>query len=271
MLRIDSLGTSDCGLKRPNNEDVFVVREDLGMVLVADGMGGAAAGEIASHIFADTALAVFTDEISGGINNETLDINELSGDASIDIDDPANVRSDKTSSALVRQTFQLANTKIHDHVMRNPQHAGMGCTADLMAVFNGGFVLGHVGDSRTYRFRNGVLTQLTQDHSLIQSQLDNGIITQTQARNHALKNVILRAVGVDRHLSLDIVRGRYFPGDLFLMCSDGLTDMVEDADIATVLASNGVLQQKLDQLITLAKAGGGRDNITVVLLVVVAQ
>ena len=94
MVRIDSLGISDRGLKRQNNEDVFVVRENLGMVLVADGMGGAAAGEIASHIFADTALAVFTDEISGGINNETLDINELSGDASSDIDKPANVRSE---------------------------------------------------------------------------------------------------------------------------------------------------------------------------------
>ena len=145
----------------------------------------------------------------------------------------------------------------------------MGCTAELMAFSGDKFILGHMGDSRTYRLKNGQLKQLSQDHSLVQEQLDKGLITPEEARKHTMKNVILRAVGVDETPALDLVRGNLSAGDLFLLCSDGLTDMVEDADILAVLASTAPLTQKAEKLIELAKSAGGHDNITVVLIEII--
>ena len=127
------------------------------------------------------------------------------------------------------------------------------------------FVIGHMGDSRTYRMRQGLLKQLTKDHSLVQDQLDQGLITEKQARSHSMRNVILRAVGVRPSPALDTLRGPIYPGDLFMLCSDGLTDLVEDDDIARVLSYNGNMQFKLERLVDLAKLAGGKDNITVVL------
>jgi len=238
MPNIAFFGKSDVGLKRTNNEDTFVVSHELEFCLAADGMGGAAAGELASLIFAETATKVF----SG-----------------------SGKRSEKESLKLVRESFTSANKKILDHTARNIEHKGMGCTAELVAFTNGGYVLGHVGDSRTYRLRDGQLEQLTRDHSFVQDQINQGLITPEEAKKHHLRNVILRAVGVSDNLSLDLLRGKVFPGDLFLLCSDGLTDMVEDSLILQVLSSPISLPQKADVLIDAAKSAGGRDNVTVVL------
>jgi PPM family protein phosphatase len=238
MLRIVSFGKSDRGLRRSNNEDAFFVKPEFGFCLVADGMGGAAAGELASQIFSETAQEVFS----------TAD------------------RSHSDPAKLVQQSFILANDRILKHTDEFPEHKGMGCTAELMAFSGDIFVLGHMGDSRTYRLKNGQLKQLSKDHSLVQEQMDNGLITPEEARKHAMKNVILRAVGLDEAPALDLVRGNLWAGDLFLLCSDGLSDMVEDADILAVLASTALLTQKADKLVELAKAAGGYDNITVVLI-----
>ena len=242
MHEIASFGKSDAGLKRTNNEDAFMIRPDLGVCLVADGMGGAAAGEVASRIFAETTLEVFSQ---------------------------ARYQSEQETLELVQMAFKWANERILDHVKENPHHKGMGCTAELVGFFNKGFVLGHMGDSRTYRFRNGQLTQLTQDHSLVQDQIDQGLITPAEARNHPLRNVILRAVGVKKIAALDLIRGKAFPGDLFLLCSDGLTDMVDDTLIRETLSSSIALPEKVENLVELAKSAGGYDNITVVLSEVV--
>jgi PPM family protein phosphatase len=137
-------------------------------------------------------------------------------------------RSGEETRELVRNAFNLANKKILDHAENNPEHKGMGCTAELLAFFEHGFAVGHIGDSRTYRLRNGLLKQLTRDHSLVQDQLDQGLITQSEARNHHLRNVILKAIGVSETLVLDLLSGMSFADDLFLLCSDGLTDMVSD-------------------------------------------
>jgi PPM family protein phosphatase len=238
MLQIVSFGKTDRGLRRSNNEDTYLAKPEFGFCLVADGMGGAAAGELASQIFSDTTLEVFST-------------------ATVSASDPIQ---------LVQQSFILANDRILKHTDEVPAHKGMGCTAELMAFSGDKFILGHMGDSRTYRFKNGLLKQLSQDHSLVQDQLDRGLITPEEARNHAMKNVILRAVGVDETPALDLVRGNLSTGDLFLLCSDGLTDMVEDSGISSVLASASHLPRKAEQLIDLAKTGGGRDNITVVLI-----
>ena len=234
-------GATDVGNVRTNNEDVFSISEACHFCLVADGMGGAAAGEVASRIFAETAKAVFAGH-----------------DGS----------SEENTIARVQTTFKLANDKILKHVGRNPGDQGMGCTAELLAFTHDTFIIGHVGDSRTYRLRNNTFKQLTKDHSLVQEQLDQGLITQEEAQHHAMRNVILRAVGVNETVALDILKGKRMTGDLFLLCSDGLTDMVEEPVLFEILSSDGTLDEKTQALIELAKHAGGKDNVTVVLTAV---
>jgi protein phosphatase len=231
-------GATDVGNVRSNNEDVFYVSEACHFCLVADGMGGAAAGEVASRLFAETAKAVFAGH---------------------------DGTSEENTIARVQTTFKLANDKILKHVGRHPHDQGMGCTAELLAFSQGNFIIGHVGDSRTYRLKNNILKQLTKDHSLVQEQLDQGLITPEEARRHAMRNVILRAVGVNDTVALDILKGKKKSGDLFLLCSDGLTDMVAEAMIKSALTAGGTLRERSDALIQLAKQAGGKDNVTVVL------
>jgi serine/threonine protein phosphatase PrpC len=244
MNRINSIGKSDVGLRRSNNEDAFAVVPGLGVFSVADGMGGAASGEIASRIFIETSLEVFS-EREGTSEQDILE--------------------------SVQKTFQMANIRILKQGTENPDRQGMGCTAELIAFLNQTYVLGHVGDSRTYLFRQAKLTQMTKDHSLLQDQLDQGVITPLEARNYKLRHVIIRAVGIGDTLAVDLVRGRCYPGDIFLLCSDGLTDMVDDAAIEHALSSNQGLNQKGEMLIELAKTAGGYDNITIVLCEVTSE
>lgn len=234
-------GKTDIGLRRSNNEDAFIISPELGFCLAADGMGGAAAGELASKIFADTVLEIFADSTD---------------------------QSEKEILYRVKKAFSFANEKILDDATQNPNHEGMGCTAELLAFFEDGFALGHVGDSRTYRFRNGQLRQLTQDHTLVQEQIEEGLISSENIRNHPLRNIILRALGQERELALDLLRGKILPGDLFLLCSDGLTDMVQDDLIQEILSSDIDIHRKADKLVESAKAAGGKDNITVVLVAI---
>jgi PPM family protein phosphatase len=243
MSKIISFGKSDPGLRRSNNEDAFLVHPELGFLALADGMGGAAAGEVASRLFTETAFEVFSK--TGG---------ESEGD----------------TASWVQDTFQKANQRMLNHVKENPVHRGMGCTAELLAFGDRYYVLGHVGDSRTYLFRNGQLRQLTRDHSFIQDQIDQGLMTAAEAKNHPFRNVILRAVGAEETLAVDLTRGKTLAGDVFLLCSDGLSNMVDDLLIQEWLLSPLGLSEKVERLIQLAKAAGGYDNITVVLCEVVA-
>lgn len=239
MLNINFAGKTNVGLKRTANEDTFLIKGELGLCLVADGLGGAAAGELASRFFADATVEVFqqaTDMIEENVVER------------------------------IQNAFRLANERIRNHVEQNPEHKGMGCTAELMALSDQGFVIGHLGDSRAYRFRNGHLKQLTHDHSFIQEQIDKGLIAKENARKHPLRNVILKAVGINESMALDLIRGRTYPEDQFLLCSDGLTDMVEDKTIGEVFDSAIPVNKKVDRLIDLALSGGGKDNVTVVLI-----
>jgi protein phosphatase len=238
MNRIQSFGKSDIGLRRSNNEDAFAVVPDLGVFSVADGMGGAASGEMASRIFIESAVEVFS-----------------RGESS----------SEQSILELVQKTFQVAHERILKQGTENPDQQGMGCTAELIAFHDQTYVLGHVGDSRTYLFRQAKLRQMTKDHSLVQDQLDQGIIMPTDAKNYSLRHVIMRAIGIGDALAVDLIRGRCLPGDIFLLCSDGLTDMVDDAAIEHVLSFSHRLEQKGEKLIEMAKTAGGYDNITIVL------
>ncbi|MBM4332399.1 MAG: Stp1/IreP family PP2C-type Ser/Thr phosphatase [Deltaproteobacteria bacterium] len=244
MLKINSFGKSDAGLRRSNNEDALVLKPELGLWAVADGMGGAAAGEVASQIFTETSVEIFS-KGQGHSYQEKL--------------------------AMVQSAFRLANERILQHVKENQRHQGMGCTAELIAFQDQTYILGHVGDSRTYLLRQGKLRQMTRDHSVVQDQIDQGLITPQEARKHSLKNIILRAVGVEEALAVDFIRGKVMPGDLFLLCSDGLTDMVDDPFIEETISLPLMLPQKVQKLIELAKAAGGYDNITAILCEVMAN
>ena len=229
----EAVGRSEKG-RRSNNEDAWLVDEGLGLFVVADGMGGAAAGEVASRLFVETAREVFL------------------------------TRSGDTPS-LVLEIFREANRRIRDHIADHPEHKGMGCTAEVLALQGGKYYLGHIGDSRTYLLRDGLLKRVTKDHSFVQEQIDRGLLTPEEAKGHRFRHVILRAVGVEDTLAVDLIRGGLKAGDLFLLCSDGLTDEVDDEKIEDVLKSEIPLEEKADRLISLAMEAGGKDNITVVL------
>lgn len=238
MFTYFAAGASDVGLRRSNNEDAFLVRSDLGVLAVADGMGGAAAGEVASAIFVDAAGELF---------------------------DEASPVPAEAYHALVQDVFRLANERMIAHIAKHPDHRGMGCTAELLVLSGDRYIVGHVGDSRTYLFRAGELRQVTKDHSLVQQQVDQGLISAQQARTHAMKNIVLRALGANLELSLDLVRGRVLPNDLFLLCSDGLSDMLPDDTIREIISSRREIPEMVNDLIEGAKAAGGKDNVTVVL------
>ena len=235
---ITFFGETDVGLKRLKNEDTFLISLRRRFCLVADGMGGEAAGELASHIFAETSMEVLSKDVGQSTGNIIEQI---------------------------QNAFSVANERIFKHAKENPGYNGMGCTAEVLGFSDEDFVIGHVGDSRTYRFRNQHLEQLTQDHSVVQDQIDKGMITPAESKNHSMRNVILRAVGVRKNLSPDIIKGSIYPGDVSLLCSDGLTDMVADQQIQEVLSLSTDLSKKTKKLVDMAKLAGGRDNITVVL------
>lgn len=231
--------STDPGLTRSHNEDTCLVNNDAGFFLVADGMGGAAAGEVASGLFQETVLELFSAEPD---------------------------RSPESDQSLVMECFQSANARILSHTEEVPASSGMGCTAELFILHNNRFVLGHVGDSRTYRLSDGRLTQLTKDHTLVQIQEEQGLISKEQAKTHSMRNVILRVVGNSKGVEVDMIQGTAVPGDIFLLCSDGLSGMLDDEQIQEILAFEGPLPLKATMLIDQANHAGGKDNITVALI-----
>jgi len=241
MSRKKFAGQTDIGLKRKNNEDVFFISPDQFFCLAADGIGGAAAGAVASQIFAESTIETF-----GGISD----------------------RSGKEIKQHVQKAFRLANDNILQHVNQNPDHQGMGCTAELLAFSDDGFIVGHIGDSRTYCLRNKQLEQLTRDHTIVQQQLEAGLITRDKIKQHPLRNVIFRSLGLAGEVELDVLKGQAHSEDLFLLCSDGLTDMVSDDHICDILRTGADIDYKVEDLIAAAKSAGGNDNITVVLAAV---
>jgi protein phosphatase len=236
-MEITADGLTDVGNVRKNNEDALLVRAELPLFAVADGVGGSAAGEIASQLF----VAGCEYEFEAARNLER---------------DPA---------LLIKRCFHNANRKILDHVDRAPETRGMACTAEVLTFIDGEYVVGHVGDSRTYLIRDTRIDLITKDHSYVQEQLDLGLLKPEEAETHALRNAIYRAVGFEQEVEVDIYRGKVRDGDVFLLCSDGLSDMVSDEDMLRIAKSPGDVSSRVKALVDAAKAAGGRDNITVVL------
>ena len=235
---------TDPGLIRDNNEDAFSINEAIGLAVLADGMGGYNAGEVASSM----AATLINDDLSRWMTQAGAAV----------------------SLADLHQALEIsvsnANLAVFRASRENPQYSGMGTTLVVGVCHGQQLVLGHIGDSRCYRWRDGALVQITRDHSLLQEQLDAGLITPEQAAMSLNKNLVTRALGVEDAVALEVHEHEVQAGDLYLMCSDGLSDMVRDVDIARVLQSALPLEQQAKGLVDLANAYGGRDNITVLLV-----
>ena len=232
---------TDPGRIRDNNEDCVVFDSTTRTVVLADGMGGYNAGEIASGM----ATAFIKSELSRWL---------------LEAGAGASVRE------VRRACVDNANLSIFNAASSNAHYSGMGTTL-VVGVFKGDkLILGHVGDSRCYRFRAGKLEQITKDHSLLQEQIDAGLISPEQAANSSIKNLVTRALGVEDTVLLEVNEHDIAPGDLYVLCSDGLPDMVEDAAIARIVASDSSLEQRTNQLVNAANENGGRDNISVLMV-----
>jgi PPM family protein phosphatase len=235
---------TDPGLARDNNEDSVSIDTTMRLGVLADGMGGYNAGEIASGM----ATAFIKSEMGRWLSQ---------------VGKNANAKE-------VRRAMEIcvdnANRSIFNAANSNPQYSGMGTTL-VIAVFDASrLMLGHIGDSRCYRLRGAEFTQITKDHSLLQEQIDAGLITLEQAAVSLNKNLVTRALGVEDSVLLEVNEHRVEVGDIYVLCSDGLSDMVDDAGISAILAVPGTLEAKAKQLIAAANAGGGRDNITVLMV-----
>jgi protein phosphatase len=232
---------TDPGLARENNEDSIALDESVRLGILADGMGGYNAGEIASGM----ATTFIKSELGRWLSQAGRH---------------ANARE-------VRRAMEIcvdnANRSIFNAANSNPHYSGMGTTLVLGVFQEGKLLLGHIGDSRCYRVRGGVIAQITKDHSLLQEQMDAGLITPEQAATSSNKNLVTRALGVEDAVLLEVNEHRVDAGDIYMMCSDGLSDMVDDEGIARILGNDAPLEQKVGQLIDAANANGGRDNISV--------
>jgi PPM family protein phosphatase len=250
-MRVTACGNSDVGKKRPHNEDAFLILAEEGLYCVADGMGGHASGEVASRIAVEEMAEFF--RLTGHDEDATWPFRM----------DPAYGYDENRLLTGVK----LANQRIQDRARCDVRLEGMGTTL-VAAHFprNGAEVLvGHVGDSRAYLFRQGALVQLTEDHSLLNDFLKAKRITQEEAEAFPHKNVILRALGMRPAVEVDLSRQPVVPGDALLLCSDGLSGMVADARLAEILRSaGGDPKHACQMLVEAANAAGGHDNVTCV-------
>ncbi|MES2363080.1 MAG: Stp1/IreP family PP2C-type Ser/Thr phosphatase [Pseudomonadota bacterium] len=234
---------TDTGLARDNNEDAVAFDPLTNLCILADGMGGYNAGEIASGM----AAAFIKSEMGRWLSQAGRHANA------------------KEVRRAMEICVENANHSIFNAANSNPQYTGMGTTLVVGVFQDGRLMLGHIGDSRCYRLRGTEFQQITKDHSLLQEQIDAGLITPEQALTSLNKNLVTRALGVEDTVMLEVNEHRVEVGDVYLMCSDGLSDMINDAVISGIMQGNASLEQRAKQLVVAANEAGGRDNISVLL------
>lgn len=234
----------DTGRVRRNNEDAVAVDPETGVAVLADGMGGYLAGEVASGM----ATSIICQEMVRWMRNHK-----------------GVLPSEGDVRHLMDTSTQHANRAIYESSHSNPKYSGMGTTLVMTAPCDRGLMVGHVGDSRAYRFRQGRLERLSKDHSFLQEQLDQGLITPEQAAKSMHRNLVTRAMGVEPDVLLELNLFDAHAEDVILLCSDGLTDMLDDARLGELLSETLPLQEMCLALVAAANDAGGRDNISVVL------
>ncbi|HAG09838.1 MAG TPA: Stp1/IreP family PP2C-type Ser/Thr phosphatase [Desulfotomaculum sp.] len=231
---------SDIGSVRTVNEDSICVRPELGFFAVADGMGGNRSGEVASRKILqelESFLIFYPDQ-------------------------------NQDPGVILAEGVKRANKAVYVASFKSEDYHGMGTTLSCIIVRGDTFYLAHVGDSRIYLFRNGTIVQLTQDHSVVQEMQNEGVITKEEARNHPYRHVLTRALGVELNMETDIDHFQLLPGDIILLCSDGLSGFVSDETILQVVLNAADLDQAVNALVQCALNAGGADNVSVVLVAV---
>lgn len=245
-VRIISCGITDVGLKRLDNEDNYLINEELNLFVVADGMGGHVGGEYASAIAVNTVEEIVT----------SMDGPPGEGEEEMD---PVERNRFKITHAI-----RLAGRRIFEKAKEQPEYHGMGTTAVVLVVDDGNAYVAHVGDSRIYMLRDNRIEQVTEDHSLIAEKIRHGLITPEEAKNHRMRNVITRSLGYQEDVEVDLTVRAVKKGDQFLLCSDGLSGHVEDPEMEEHML-NYRPQEATRRLIELACERGGEDNITVII------
>ena len=243
-MRLTSCGMTDVGCRRDHNEDNFLINDQLQLYVVCDGMGGHAGGEVAS------AIAIHTIEESF---------------SSLDWSSFESSDNDILAQEQIRFAVLLAGRKIYEVAQENPTFKGMGTTCVAMFVYDDVAYLGHVGDSRCYLVRGETVEQVTEDHSWVNEQILKGKLTEEKAKNHPYKNIITRSLGFREAEEVDIIKVPIVSGDQLLLCSDGLSNLVDGEEIKDLLIEHSP-QAAARQLINLACERGGDDNITVLIL-----
>ena len=244
-MQLSVAAGTDVGRVRAGNEDSLYADADAerGLFIVADGMGGHAAGEVASEM----AVQIVARELTS--------VRDLSG---------------PTPPTRMAESLREANKAIYERTIVEADKQGMGTTASCMVMGGGRWIIGHIGDSRVYLLRDGVFQQVTKDHSYVQEQVDAGFLTPEQARYHPYSNVITRCVGANALVEADVLQGDLQNGDVYLLCSDGLTGMVEDPQLRKILETKGTPGRMVDAMITEANRRGGLDNITAIVVQVMS-
>jgi serine/threonine protein phosphatase PrpC len=255
LLHIEIGARTDLGRVRKNNEDCYLIDSSLQLFVLSDGMGGEAHGEVASNLAVQTVLTHCRQA-------ENSRATPIFGESRPDISE----RTNRLSSAI-----HLANRKVFETAATNPEQRGMGATVVAAWIDAQRLSLAHVGDSRAYLLRAGSMDQLTADHSLVAEKVRVGILTPQEADASELQSVLTRAVGTNGTVQVDTDEQALLVGDFVLLCSDGLTRMVTDPEIASTLLTSSTAQESADRLIDLANENGGVDNVTVVVLRVIEK
>lgn len=242
-FKILAFGLSDIGLVRQNNEDVWAQLPEVGFYTVADGMGGHQAGEIASRETVSALCRIMSRKLSA--DREELSLEE--------------------AQDLLRRAIRHVNGHVFKMSRTQPGLRGMGTTLCCLLFRKNGLVFAHVGDSRIYRLRNGKLEQLTKDHSLLRELVDQGQMNEKQAADFLYKNIITKAIGTEVKVEPTVVIGDIQTGDVYIMCTDGLSDQLSIKEMEHTLKEFTEVKEATEQLVALAKEKGGRDNITVVI------
>jgi len=246
---IASAGITDIGKIRDHNEDAYTIHEELGLFIVADGMGGHQAGEIASEIIIET--------LPGLVKNE-LEVMTV------------EAQDEQVELALTRSLAKL-NSLVYEKSREIPQLHGMGATVVACLIHVSNAIIAHMGDSRAYLLRGNSFERLTHDHSVVDVLLQMGRITPQQAVNHPIRNQITRHVGMNSNMGADSAYLKIKQGDKLLLCSDGLTNELSDRQIGEIIFNNNNLQEACNTLLSCANASGGRDNITAVIIEVIGR
>lgn len=246
--RIRFAGKTDVGKVRAHNEDNVLIPTQSALAAVADGMGGHASGEVASAIAVETIEKYYAKTDEDGAATWPLRLPQI------------DIERDRIATAI-----KLANAQIFETGVKDPDKKGMGCTVDAMFFSQGRYYIGHVGDSRVYRIHRGQMQQLTEDHSLLNDWRRMKEMSGEEVENFPHKNVVVRALGLAEHVAVDVIVDEYHMGDIYLLCSDGLSGMLSDDEMNNIVAEHESLDNACSTLVRLANEAGGNDNISVVL------